>query len=72
MFHHLRESDQEGKCRYGVLRKKTAVWAKKFQIGRGHALWLVALGKIDGILIPKCREHLELYVSTETEEVEVS
>lgn len=67
MFHHLRESDQEGKCRDGVLRKKLLSEPEKFLIGRGHALWLVALGKIDGILIPKCREHLELYVSTENE-----
>jgi len=35
--------------------------------GRGHALWLVALGKIDGILIPKCTGHLKPYVRIESE-----
>lgn len=34
-------------------------------IGRGHALWLVAMGQIDGILISKCSEYLEPYVIIE-------
>lgn len=34
-------------------------------IGRGYALWLIAMGQIDGILISKCNEHLEPYVIIE-------
>lgn len=60
MLYQLRQSDWEDK---EMIRKLPS--EPENLIGRGPALWLVAVGKIDGILIPKYTEHLEPDVSIE-------